>query len=235
MTVKLLICDDDPDIGEVVSFAAGIIWPTCQVKKATNGNDALRLFHETSPDLIVLDVGMPPPNGFEVCKRIREVSQVPIIMLTAHHATADKIKAFEIGVDDFVTKPFDSLELLARMRALVRRVSGVHDQAFMQPAQEIVIGDLLMNTATREVRVKGEPIHLTSTEYKLLEEMARHVGTVLSHDTLLRRVWGPEYEGEERYLKVFVRRLRQKLGDNTKKPRYIQTEWGVGYRVVPQS
>ena len=155
-------------------------------------------------------------------------------MLTARQATSEKVKAFEMGADDFVTKPFDALELLARMRALLRRTSGEQEQSHLKQTQKIVIGDLSVNTATHEVRMKDVPVHLTSKEYNLLVEMARNAGTVLSHDTLLRRVWGPEYEGEDRYVKVFVGKLRQKLGDDPKEPRYIQTEWGVGYKVASQ-
>lgn len=230
MTVNVLICDDDPEIAELVSLAAGVIWPTCRTQKAANGNEALDLFFETQPDLVVLDLSMPEIDGFEVCRRIREVSKVPIIMLTGHNSTMDKVRAFEMGADDYVIKPFDTLELLARMRALVRRKSE-QEQGEAEQA-EIVIGDLCLNTARREVRVRDEVVHLTSTEYKLLEEMARHPGIVLSHSTLMRRVWGNEYEDEGRYLKVFVRRLRKKLGDDTKDPHYIQTEWGVGYRMA---
>ncbi len=234
MTVNLLICDDSADLAEVVSFAAGVVWPTCRINIATNGLDALRLFNESAPDLVVLDICMPEMDGFEVCKHIRKISQVPIIMLTGRQATSDKIKAFEIGADDFVTKPFDALELVARMKALLRRTSNGSQQESSKHTQNIRIGELSVNTATREVRMRDVPVHLTSKEYNLLVEMARHAGTVLSHDTLLRRVWGPEYVGEDRYVKVFVNKLRQKLGDDPKEPRYIQTEWGVGYKVAAQ-
>jgi len=235
MSVKLLVCDDDRGIAEVVSFAANMTWSSCEVSVASNGKEALRLYHQVSPDLVVLDIKIPPPDGFQVCKRIRETSDVPVIMLTAHDATADKIKAFDLGADDYLTKPFDALELVVRMRALMRRISAKATEAAPIMDSDMVMGDFSLNTTTREVRVSGRKVRLTTTEYRLLEEMVRHAGTVLPHDMLIQRVWGAEYAGEERYLKVFVRRLRRKLGDNTKEPRYIQTEWGVGYRFMPQA
>jgi DNA-binding response OmpR family regulator len=209
-------------------------WPRCVINTASDGDEALRLFDRVQPDLVILDISMPPPDGFQVCRQIRETSKVPVIMLTGHSSTADKIKAFDLGADDYLTKPFDPLELVVRMRALVRRTSDAVVQVSPGQAPDVVMGDFSLNMLTHEVRVRGDIVHLTSTEYKLLEEMVRHAGTVLPHDMLIQRVWGAEYAGEERYLKVFVRRLRRKLGDDSKEPRYIQTEWGVGYRFVPQ-
>ena len=204
-------------------------WPQCEVTIAADGEEALRCFEEDPPDLVVLDISMPPPDGFAVCQRIREQSQVPILMLTARDGTLDKIRALDLGADDYLTKPFDHLELLARLRALVRR-SG--SQPVPSSGPGINVGDLSLNFATREVTVNGEPVILTSTEYRLLEELARNAGNVLTHQVLLERVWGPEYNTEAHYLKVFVRRLRRKLGDDADQPRYIQTEWGIGYRLT---
>ncbi|MDQ5867662.1 MAG: response regulator transcription factor, partial [Chloroflexota bacterium] len=192
------------------------------------------------PNLVVLDIGIPAPDGFEVLKTIRESSQVPVLMLTARGATMDKVKALELGADDYLTKPFDHLELLARLRALVRRATitgalGSSEQPEAAPAnaQHVQIGDLSLNYATREVCLRDKVLALTSTEYRLLEELVRHAGEVLTHRHLLERVWGPEYIGEDHYLKVFVRRLRSKLGDDAERPRYIQTEWSIGYRFIP--
>ena len=206
-------------------------WPNCQVTIATNGEEALRCFEEETPDLVVLDIAMPPPDGFEVCQRIRETSQVPILMLTAREGTLDKIRALDLGADDYLTKPFDHLELTARLRALMRRSIS---QPVPPSGPDITVGDLSINFATREVSINGEPVALTSTEYRLLEELARNAGTVLPHQVLLERVWGPEYDSEVHYLKVFVRRLRRKLGDDADQPQYIQTEWGIGYRFATQ-
>ncbi|MEO7908078.1 MAG: response regulator transcription factor [Roseiflexaceae bacterium] len=228
MTFKLLIADDARDIAEVVAFSAGITWPGCQITIATNGQEALRAFEIERPDLVILDVTMPPPNGLEVCKHIRGVSRVPILMLTVHDRTMDKVQALELGADDYLTKPFDHMELIARLRALIRRASG----PLAPPDQSFVAGDFALDFATHQVRIKGISIPLTSTEYRLLAELVRHVGTTLPHHYLLEQVWGPEYVGDTHYLKVVVRRLRQKLGDPSDHPMYIQTEWGTGYRFI---
>jgi DNA-binding response OmpR family regulator len=233
MTVKVLICDDDPKLAELVATAAGLNWPSCETIIAANGTEALQHFEETDPDLVVLDLWMPPPDGYEVCKRIRKTSRVPILIVSAHDTTSDKVRAFDAGADDYVSKPFDALELLARMRAAVRRTNGGPAPEITASGTHITVGDLSLNTESRQVFMKGQPVRLTTTEYRLLEEMARHTGFVLTHTVLLRRVWGEEYEGEEHYLKVFIQRLRKKLGDDTKPPRYIQTEWGKGYRLTP--
>jgi DNA-binding response OmpR family regulator len=232
MTLKLLIAEDAPDVAEVVAFGARITWPDCRVTIAADGEEALRRFEEVRPDLVVLDVSMPPPDGFEVCRRIREASRVPILMLTVRASTLDKVRALDLGADDYLTKPFDHLELLARLRALVRR----SNEPFASPPQaprpdpSFVAGDFSLDYATHEVRIREEVVRLTSTEYRLLEELVRHAGTVLPHRVLLERVWGPKYVNDAHYLKVFVRRLRRKLGDDPECPRYIHTEWGIGYR-----
>ncbi|HYN88785.1 MAG TPA: response regulator transcription factor [Ardenticatenaceae bacterium] len=227
--MKLLIAEDAPDVAQVVAFGVRMNWPDCQVTIAASGAEALASFEAEQPDLVVLDVSMPPPDGLEVCRRIRQVSQVPILMLTARDSTVDKIRALDLGADDYLTKPFDHLELLARLRALVRRTSA---QPVPATGSTFMAGDFSLNATTREVRVGDKLVRLTSTEYRLLEELVRHAGTTLSHQYLLEQVWGPEYFRDSQYLKVFIRRLRQKLGDDADNPRYIHTEWGVGYSFV---
>jgi DNA-binding response OmpR family regulator len=226
VTLSVLVVDDESDIAEAVAFGVRMTWPGCRVITAASGEEALNLFGAESPDLVVLDVAIPPPNGFEVCRRIRETSDVPILMLTVHDETIDKVRAFDLGADDYLTKPFDPLELLARLRALARRASG----HMPRPDAGFVFGDLSVDFATRTVRLGDEPVRLTSTEYRLLEELVRHAGTTLPHHVLLERVWGSEWVADPSYLKVFVRRLRQKLGDDADQPRYIHTDWGIGYR-----
>ncbi|HEX8229792.1 MAG TPA: response regulator transcription factor [Chloroflexia bacterium] len=240
MPITVLIVEDEQDVAELVSYGVRMNWPDSQVLVAEDGTEALRLIQAERPSLVVLDIGIPAPDGFEVLKSIRETSQVPIVMLTARGATMDKVKALELGADDYLTKPFDHMELLARLRALVRRatitgVIGQSEQPEAAPAnaQHVQIGDLSLNYATREVCLRDKVLALTSTEYRLLEELVRHAGEVLTHRHLLERVWGPEYVGEDHYLKVFVRRLRSKLGDDAERPRYIQTEWSIGYRFIP--
>ena len=204
-------------------------WPDCEVTVASSGREALGRFEEEQPDLVILDVSMPPPDGFEVCRLIRESSQVPILMLTVRDTTLDKVRALDLGADDYLTKPFDHLELLARLRALLRRSSGPS----VLPGPDFDLGDLSLDSDTHEVRVRGEVVRLTSTEYRLLEVLVRHAGTVLPHRYLLEQVWGPEYVGADHYLKVFVGRLHRKLDKDPAQPRYIRSEWGVGYRFVP--
>ena len=229
MTLKLLIAEDARDVAEVIALGARMSWPGCHVSVAASGTEALQQFAEQPPDLVVLDVAMPPPDGLEVCRRIRELSEVPILMLTVRDTTLDKVRALDFGADDYLTKPFDPLELLARLRALLRRASGPR----VPSGTTFVAGDFSLDSSTQEVRVQGEVVHLTSIEYRLLEELVRHAGTVLSHQLLLERVWGPEYAGDTHYLKVIVQRLRRKLGDAAGHPSYIQTVWGTGYRFVP--
>ncbi len=188
----------------------------------------MRRFAEERPDLVILDVSMPPPDGFEVCRRIRQVAQTPILMLTVRDATLDKVHALDLGADDYLTKPFDHLELLARMRALVRRSRA--QPVPTAPPFTVTVGDLSIDAAAHQVRVRGEDIRLTPTEYRLLEELVRHTGAVVPHRDLIERVWGPEFSADAQHLKVFVRRLRQKLGDDPERPCYIHTAWGVGYR-----
>ncbi len=228
MTIKLLIAEDTPEIARAVAYGARMTWPDCRVTIAGSGVEALARFGKERPDLVVLDVQMPPPDGFEVCRRIREISPVPILMLTVRDATLDKVHALDLGADDYLTKPFDHLELLARLRALVRR-SGMQVET---SAPRFAEGDLTLDFAAQEVRVGGEEVRLTPTEYRLLEVLVRRAGTVVPHQVLLREVWGPDYVADPQYLKVFVRRLRNKLGDDPEHHRYIQTVWGTGYRFI---
>jgi len=226
VTLKLLIAEDARDVAEVIAFGARMAWPGCHVAIAQSGTEALAMFQEGATDLVVLDIGMSPPDGFEVCRRIRAVSQVPILMLTAHDTTLDKVRALDLGADDYLTKPFDHLELFARMRAMLRRPTS--QSAATGP--DFVCAELSLVYATREVRLNGAVLRLTTIEYRLLEELVRHAGSVLPHQVLLERVWGPAYVNDVQYLKVFVRRLRRKLGDSVNHPRFIHTEWGIGYR-----
>ncbi len=228
MTLKVLVAEDSADVAEIVVFGVRMTWPDCEVFTAENGTAALQCFTEHQPDIVILDVTMPPPDGFEVCRRIRESSNVPILMLTVRDSTLDKVRGLDLGADDYLTKPFDHLELLARLRALVRRANS-SQQSFNTT---FAIDSLILDFATHEVTIADARVPLTSTEYRLLETLVQNAGTVLPHELLLEQVWGPEYIHDTHYLKVFIRRLRQKLGDTADNPRYIQTEWGIGYRFV---
>lgn len=178
------------------------------------------------PSLVILDLMLPDVDGFEVCERIRAVSDVPIIVLTARAQQADIVRGLKLGADDYVTKPFDMEELLARIEAVLRRRSSAGVRA---EDQEFRAGDLVVNFAERRVKIGEHEIPLTRTEYRLLAELARHAGRVLVADHLLSAVWGREYRGEYRSLHLYVSRLRRKLGDTSHKPRYIVTRYGVGY------
>lgn len=228
MSLNVLVVDDAPAVAEVVAFGTRMTWPDCRVTIAASGAEALARFEDDPPDLVVLDVAMPPPDGFEVCRRLREASDVPILMLSVRDGTLDKVRALDLGADDYLTKPFDHLELLARLRALSRRARKP-----LERIPDFACADLTIDFALQEVRVGGEVVRLSSTEYRLLEELARHAGAALPHRMLLERVWGPHAVNDPQYLKVFVGRLRQKLGDAAEHPRFIQTVWGIGYRFVP--
>jgi len=228
--VHILIADSF-DTAEMIACSARLAWPACAVGIADTGADALEAFADLQPDLVILDVGIPHPDGYEVCQQIRAVSDVPILILTERSAIMDKVRGFDLGVDDYLTKPFDRLELIARMRALVRLTSkSTTDNTTLS------VGNLTLDDTTHQVRLQGEQVSLTSTEYRLLELLVRHAGQVLPHQQLLEQLWGEAYRTDIHYLKVFVRRLRQKLDDDATHPRYIQTEWGIGYRfMAPQS
>lgn len=225
--MHILIAEDSPDVAEVVAFSARLTWPDATVTMAGGGAEALAAFVAQPADLVILDVNMPPPDGYAVCQQLRETSDVPILMLTVRDSIVDKMRGFDLGVDDYLTKPFDHLELMARMRALMRRATGR-----ASGGEALAVDGVALDEATRSVVVSGEPVTLTSTEYRLLSFLMQHAGVVVSHQRLLEEVWGESYRNDTHYLKVFVRRLRQKLGDDAAQPRYIQTEWGVGYRFV---
>lgn len=228
MIRTVLIAEDSEDVADILSFSVRMAWPGCQVTVAGSGEEAIQRFDEDAPDLVILDVAMPPPDGFEVCRYIRERSRVPILMLTVRDAVVDKVRALDLGADDYLTKPFDTVELLARLRALVRRSSGAD-----QVAPGYICNELSINFATREVLLGDDPVKLTSTEYRMLEVLAQNAGHVVPHQLLLEKVWGEDWVVGQSYLKVFIRRLRQKLNDDAQQPRYIHTEWGVGYRMAP--
>jgi len=226
--MKILIVDDNPDLVQALKLGFKLQWPESQVVSAGDGERALAVFSEETPDIVLLDIAMPGMNGFEVLRRLRQVSDVPVVMLTVKGDEQDKVRALELGADDYVTKPFGSLELMARIKAVLRRVAVPLPEATALP---FAGGDLTIDYATRIVTVRGKPVKLTPTEYKLLCALARYPNQVLSHPTLLVRVWGSEYRGESDFLKVYIKRLRDKIEEDSSSPRYILTEWGQGYRL----
>lgn len=199
-----------------------------EVLAAVNGTEALRTFEMELPDLVILDIMMPEIDGFEVCRRLREWSQIPIIMLSARGDENDKVKCLDLGADDYITKPFGASELIARVRAVMRRTE-TSGSTPVQPS--FSCGDLEINFAQRQVTVAGEEVKLTPTEYSLLQEFAANAGKVLTHTHLLGKVWGSEYREDTQYIHVFVRRLRAKLEPDPANPRYVMTVPGIGYQL----
>ncbi len=227
--MRILVVDDEPDVVESIRLGFALQWREVEVLGAGDGERALDLVEHEAPDIVLLDIGLPGRDGFDVLRELREFSDVPVVMLTARDDPMDKVKGLELGADDYVTKPFNHLELLARVRAVLRR----HDMpAPASRAPSFRSGDLEVDFARQEARLRGERLDLTPTEYKLLYHLVRNAGHVMQHGTLLAKVWGRDYIDETDYVRVYIRRLRDKLGDDPDHPRYIQTERRLGYRFL---
>jgi two-component system KDP operon response regulator KdpE len=228
--MTILIVDDEPRIRDFVRMNLEL--EHYSVLEAGNGVEALDELRENLPDLIVLDVMMPEIDGFETLKAIREVSTVPVIMLTVRQSEQDRIHGLDLGADDYIAKPFSPRELLSRIRALLRR-------SLMEPPSrktEIVVdSDLKIDFSRREVIVRGQKVVLRPTEYRLLYHLVSNAGRLLTHETLLSKVWGREYRDESHYLRLYITYLRQKLEKDLAHPQYILTERGVGYRFTALS
>jgi two-component system KDP operon response regulator KdpE len=223
---RVLVVDDEPQIRR--SLRTTLAANGYVVHEAGNGEEALAATAAEVPDLLVLDLGLPDMDGTEVIRRLREWSDIPVIVLSVRDRQDDKIGALDAGADDYVTKPFGLGELLARIRAAQRRSTGGSETAPV-----LVFGELTVDLDRRRVLVGGGQVHLTPTEYRLLETMVRHPGKLLTQRWLLQTVWGGAYGDESNYLRVYVRQLRQKLRDRADAPRFILTEPGVGYRWLP--
>jgi two-component system KDP operon response regulator KdpE len=226
---RVLVVDDEPETVKYVS--ANLRIRGYEVLTAVDGKAALTQFDRSIVDLVILDIMMPGPDGFEVCKAIRRQSDVPILMLSARGREKDIVQALDLGADDYLTKPFGVEELLARVRAALRRSS----QARSMPHSALVIDGLEINFDTSQVTVRDQQVKLTPTEYDLLAHLAINAGRVLTHRTLLQAVWGPEYGDETEYLWAYIRRLRRKLELDPSNPRYILTQPGVGYSLAAPS
>ena len=221
----ILVVEDDRALR--VALRAMMRSRELEVLEVGTGEEAVVVASGGSVDVIVLDLGLPDISGLEVLRRVRTFSDVPVIVLTADHEQADKIRALDGGADDYLTKPFDTEELLARIRALMRRVSPA------APGPTVVrVDDLEIDVPRRQVTRAGETVHLTRTELELLELLVRHPGKLLTQEFILREVWGPGYGTESNYLRVYVGQLRKKLGDEAAHPRLILTEPGIGYRWI---
>ncbi len=221
----ILVVDDEVSILRYVG--ACLRKQGFEIITANNGEEALVKAEKENPVLILLDIMMPKMDGFAVCSRLREWTQAPIIMLTARGDEQDKVKCLDLGADDYITKPFGADELLARVRAVLRRTN---DAAKITTPSSFAIGEITIKFAQRQVTVSGKEVRLTPTEYKLLQELVLNAGKVLTHAHLLNRVWGSEYREEREYLHVFIRHLRHKIESDPTNPRFILTVPAVGYQ-----
>jgi DNA-binding response OmpR family regulator len=223
---KVLVVDDEPNIREVVSLY--LRRDGHAVVSAGDGDEALRLFQQTQPDLVVLDLMLPGLSGLEVCRQLQANRRVPLIMLTAKGEEEDRIVGLGVGADDYMVKPFSPRELAARVEAVLRRVNET------QPASEtervLVFDELEIDPNTREVAVRGEPVALTATEFDLLYHLASQPKRVFTRDQLMEAVWGYTFAAETSTVTVHMRRLREKIEPDPTQPRYLHTVWGVGYR-----
>lgn len=226
MDLKILVVDDEPNIVDILE--ENLSREGYTILKAYEGATALQIAMDEQPDLILLDCMLPHIDGFEVCKRIRQKSSVPIIMLTAKSEEIDKVLGLELGADDYITKPFSVREVLARVRALFRRVQYSENEQ-IDSDQVLIFGDLEIDQAGYQVTYKGNPVELTLREFELVRFLARHEGQVFSREELLEKVWGYEYYGDVRTVDVTVRRTREKLEPDQNHYQYLLTKRGVGY------
>lgn len=224
-TTRILVIDDEPDVLRAVSLTIGLQEPAWEVLTAQRGEEGLDLVETADPDAVLLDLQMPDADGFDLLGRIRLFSDVPVIILTVRDGELDKVRGLQLGADDFIVKPFGHLELLARLRSVLRRAAG-HATADEPPFS---CGELRIDWGLHRVSLRGQAIRLTSTEYRLLEILAHNAGRVVENGVLLARIWGPDARDETDYLKTYVHRLRVKLGDDPAQPQYVRTERGTGY------
>jgi DNA-binding response OmpR family regulator len=221
---KVLVIDDDTDLLKLLRL--GLEQEGYAVLTAIDGSQGLRTAFGAHPDLIILDVMMPGMSGLETCQRLRELSEVPIIMLTAKASESDVVKGLRLGADDYITKPFSLAEVIARVQACLRRAESADSSV---ESEILASGVLTIDFARRKVSVRGTHVDLTPTEFRLLSYLARNRGRVVGHRTLLQEVWGPEYGDELDYLRLYVSYLRRKIEVDPANPEIIKTAWGEGY------
>ena len=221
--LKILLVDDDPNIRQLVNLY--LVKEGFEVVMATRGDEAVRMFQEKSPNLMLLDVMLPGMDGWQVCREVRKLSNIPIIMLTAKDETFDKVLGLELGADDYVVKPFDMKELVARIKAVSRRFHAAD-----APDKELVFPGLVININQYTVKFMGKDLEMPPKELELLYFLASHPGQVFTREQLLEQVWGYDYFGDSRTVDVHVKRLREKLNEGESLGWLIKTVWGVGYK-----
>ena len=226
--LKIMLVDDVDSIRKVVAHLAQKEgYDFCY---ASDGEKALQMFAQENPDLIILDVMLPELDGFEVCRRIRQESAVPIILLSAKGDIVDKSVGFNMGADDYMTKPFSPIELALRMKAMFRRAFRLSNENLAEDKDRLIFKDLEINNKTFEVIVRGKKVDLTSKEFELLSFMANHPGQVFTRQQLFDNLWGEKYLGDSGTITVFIRKVREKVELDPGRPEYILTVWGVGYK-----
>jgi len=224
MTNRILVVDDEPQIRKFLRIS--LTAEGYDVVEAPRGEEGIAKCATSQPSLVILDLGLPDLDGQQVITRIREWSDVPIIVLSVRTRESEKVSALDSGANDYVTKPFSIEELLARVRAAMRTRLGVADTA------EFVIGELVVDVPRHKVSLGGEEVKLTRKEFELLKMLAQNAGRIVTHRQILREVWGPAHEQDVHYLRIYIGHLRQKLGDDPANPQYIESEPGVGYRLI---
>jgi DNA-binding response OmpR family regulator len=228
MAKKVIVVDDEKLIVKGIRFS--LEQDGMEVDSAYDGEEALRLARENTYDVILLDVMLPKLGGFEVCQQIRDFSAVPIVMLTAKGEDMDKILGLEYGADDYITKPFNILEVKARLKAIIRRAGGTAEKEKEKKKAPVVTkGDIRLECESRRTYIKDKEINLTAKEFEVLELLVTNPKKVYSRETLLKMIWGSDYPGDVRTVDVHVRRLREKIEENPSEPLYVLTKWGVGY------
>jgi len=227
--MKALVIEDDPGIVEAVSLCFQLRWSGASVVSASQGGKGLELIETESPDVVILDIGLPDMDGFQVLRELRRFSQVPVLMLTVRGEDVDIARCLEMGADDYITKPFSHIELIARVQAVLRRTQGL---PVISEERPFISGKLSVNFASNEVMVDGKLVKLTATERNLLFHLIRNEGRLLSHETLLTKVWGETFIDARDLLRVHIQHLRQKLGNSAESPKIIVTEHGIGYKFI---
>jgi DNA-binding response OmpR family regulator len=227
-TVRVLVVDDDPAIRKFIR--ANLEARGYQVFLAADGEDGINIIEAELPDLVLLDIMMPKVDGLEVCRRVRTWSDIPIIVLSAREGEMDKVKCLDCGADDYLTKPFSLRELLARVKAVLRRT---HENADNIIQSKYCHGDLEVDLGKNRVMLEGKDITLTKTEFKILTYLVANAGRVITADQILSRIWGEDYIGDNHVVQVFIARLRKRLKDTSKEAKYIETRSGIGYFIRP--
>src|SRR5487761_2070793 len=226
---RVLVIDDEPEIGRAVRL--GLRSADFSVEWAATGAAGIERVSQWRPDVVLLDLSLPDMDGVEVCNRLRAWTQTPIIVLSVRSHEADKVAALEQGADDYLTKPFGMSELIARIRGALRHTAQTSGMSDTPTGALVRVGALELDLERRLVTVSGQPVHLTPTEYEVLKYLAANMGKVITHHMLLHAVWGPSYEAEAHYLRVFINQLRRMIDPDPSRPRYLIPEPGIGYRL----